>query len=283
MKTARPTFVSVLLLALSLSGARADWRLVGETGALYESNQSNSDRASDVRDDWAWNSNVRVSNGYQLARDLRLNLGADLRGQVWSRFDDFNNIGAGLSANLRYRFGLGRNAPWIALEERVGYDGFQGAGRSNWNESIVLRGGISISHRFALEAGYRFAYLGASDDFFDQGGQSANVRLVVDLTSSLQIAIGYTYRDGDVFSYAIPPRPDIVAIASVLRPVTTFGSNPLYTAYRLRGQTNAASVSTAYSFTKYMSVQVAYEYSTTSHDPLRYQNHSVEVKIALAY
>jgi hypothetical protein len=275
--------MGVLLLALNLSVALADWRLGGETGAFYGSNLSNSDRASDVRDDWAWRSSVRVSNGYQISRNLRLNLAADVRGQVWARFGAFNEIGAGLSAHLRYRFGLGRRAPWIALEERIGYDGFQEMDRSNWDESLTLRGGIVISDWLALEAGYTFEDLAASDDFFDEHSHSANARLILDLTSSLQIALGYGYRDGDVLSYAIPPRPDIVALASELRPVTTFGSSPLYTAYRLQGQTHAISISAGYALTKYISAQVSYQYSTTSHDPLHYENHSVEARIAFAY
>ena len=272
-----------VLLALSLSSARADWRLGAETGAFYESNLSNSDRASDMQDDWAWRSKVTVGNGYQMSRDLRLTLGADLRGQIWDRFEAFNEIGAGLSANLRYRFGLGRQAPWIALEERIGYDRFQETGRSNWGESLGLRGGISVSDRIAFEAGYNFANLAASDNFFDQQSHSLDARLIVDLTSSLQIALGYTYRDGDILSYAIPPRPDIFALASESRPVTTFGSDPLYTAYRLRGQTQSVTFSAGYALTRSLSAQVTYQYSTTSHDPLRYENHSVEAKIVFAY
>ena len=65
--------------------------------------------------------------------------------------------------------------------------------------------------------------------------------------------------------------------------VTTFGTDPLYTAYPLRAQTNAISVTTGYALTRYFSVQLAYEYATTSHDPLQYENHFVEAKVALAY
>ena len=95
--------------------------------------------------------------------------------------------------------------------------------------------------------------------------------------------LGYSYREGNVISYAVPPRPDIVALTSQRRIVTTFGTDPLYTAYRLRGQTNAISVTIGYAMTKYLSVQLAYEYATTSHDPLQYENHLVEAKVALAY
>ena len=282
MKTARSTVLSVLL-AMTLNFARAEWRFDAETGGFYDSNLSNSDRASDEKDDWAWKTDVRVGNGFQLSRDLRLNLAADLRGQLWDQYDAFNEIGAGASAGLRYRFGLGRQAPWILLEERIGYDRFHETVRSGWDESLRLRGGIAISERIALEAGYIFGNFASPDDFFDEQGHTANARVIVDLTSSLQVVLGYTYREGNVISYAVPPRPDILLLTSEARPVTTFGTNPLYIAYRLRGQTNAVSVSAGYALTRYLSVQLAYEYAVTSHDPLQYENHLVEAKVAFAY
>src|SRR2546429_3106930 len=116
--------LSIVLLILFSSFARAEWRFEGETGVVYNSNLSNSDRSADVRDDWAWRSDISAANGLQLTRDLRLNFGADMRGEVWDRFDAFNTIGPGASAGLRYRFGLGRQAPWVLLEDRFGYDRF---------------------------------------------------------------------------------------------------------------------------------------------------------------
>jgi hypothetical protein len=282
MKTARVTLLSGLL-AMTLNFARAEWRLDMETGGFYDSNLSNSDRASDREYDLAWKTDLRIGNGFQLSRDLRLNVAADLHSAVWDHYDGFNEIGAGASAGLRYRFGLGRQAPWILLEERIGYDRFHETVRSGLDESLRLRGGIAISERIALEAAYIFGNFVAPDDFFDEQGHTANARVIVDLTSSLQIAIGYTYREGNVISYAVPPRPDILLLTSESRPVTTFGTNPLYTAYRLRGQTNAVSVSAGYALTRYLSVQLAYEYAVTSHDPLQYENHLVEARLAFAY
>ena len=77
--------------------------------------------------------------------------------------------------------------------------------------------------------------------------------MIFDLTSSLQVALAYTFRDGDVVSYAVPPRPDIVQLASELRSVATFGTSPSYTAYRLRGQTHSFSVFAGYGLTRYLS------------------------------
>ena len=268
---------------MSLNCARADWRFDGETGVFYDSNLSNSDRASDEKEDLAWESNVRAGDGFQLSRDFRLNLSADFHSAVWDRYDAFNEIGGGVAAALRYRFGLGRQAPWILLDERIGYAGFRETVRNGWNESLRLRAGVAITERIALEGGYTFENFAARDDFFDLLSHRGDVRLVVDLTSSLQIALGYSYRDGDIIAYAVPPRPELGLIASERELVSTFGNDPLYTAYRLQAQTHAVSVSASYALTKYFSVALAYEYAATSHDPLQYKNHVVEAKVGFAY
>src|SRR5712675_971534 len=88
--------LSIVLLILLSSFARAEWRFEGETGVVYDSNLSNSDRSADVRDDWAWKSDITAGNGLQVTRDLRLNLGADLRSELWDRFGAFNTIGRAL-------------------------------------------------------------------------------------------------------------------------------------------------------------------------------------------
>ncbi|MBA3831530.1 MAG: hypothetical protein H0X34_06495 [Chthoniobacterales bacterium] len=73
----------------------------------------------------------RIGNNFQLSRNLRVSLAADVRGQLWDRFDAFDELGAGASVDLRYRFGLGRQAPWISLEDRAGYDRFRETARSS--------------------------------------------------------------------------------------------------------------------------------------------------------
>jgi len=81
--------------------------------------------------------------------------------------------------------------------------------------------------------------------------------LTFDLTDSCQIALGYSYRSGEVISYALPPRPDLVAIASERDVVDTFGF-PNYTAYKMHGITNSVSVSAAYTVNKYVSIVMSY-------------------------
>jgi len=63
MKAAGSTILSVLL-AMTLNFARAEWRFDAETGGLYDSNLSNSDRSSDEEADWAWKTDLRIGNGF---------------------------------------------------------------------------------------------------------------------------------------------------------------------------------------------------------------------------
>jgi predicted porin len=279
----RTFWVAGLFVAVIVPSLRADWRLDGGTGINYESNLSNSDRASDVQDDFSWETGVQLANGFQVTRDLRFILAADLRSLLWAHFYGFDEVDAGLSGTLRYRFGLGAQAPWISLSQRIGYNHFRENFRSGWDESVRLRIGVGVTPRLALEAGYTFENLATAGDFFDQQSHGGDLRLTYDLTPSLQVGVGYAYRSGDVISYAVPARPDIFSIARVRENVTTFGNSPAYNAYRLLGRTHAVSVSAAYNLSKYLSLELSYEYSQTSHDPLTYQNHFVAGRIAFAY
>ena len=274
--------LGIVLLMLLSSFARAEWRFQGQTGLVYDSNLSNSDRSADVRDDWAWRSDVAAGNALQLTRDLRLNFGADLRGELWDRFGAFNTIGPGASGGLRYRFGLGRQAPWILLENRFGYDRFHDTAQSGYDNVLNFQAGIALSDRIALEGGYAFESFVAPDDFYDRQVHRGNARILFDVTSSLQASIGYIYREGDVISYAVPPRPDIARFSIEREDEDEFGQ-PLRTAYKMLGRTHALSFSVAYQLMKYASVQLSYEYAVTTHDPLRYDNHIVEANIAVAY
>lgn len=273
---------SIVFLILLSSFARAEWRFEGQTGVVYNSNLSNSDRSADVRDDWAWNSDISAGNALQLTRDLRLNFGADLHGELWDRFGAFNTIGPGASAGLRYRFGLGRQAPWVLLEDRLGYDWFQDTPQSGCDNVLNFQAGIALSDRIALEGGYAFESFVAPNDFYDRQLHRANANIVFDVTSSLQVTAGYIYREGDVISYAVPPRPDIARFSIERENEDIFGQ-PLRTAYKLLGRTHALSFSVAYQLMKYASVQVGYEYAVTTHDPLQYENHVVKANIAVAY
>jgi hypothetical protein len=283
MSVANLAVLSLLLVSASAVATQAEWHFDAESGAVYLSNLSNSDRANEREDDWAWKTAVRVGQGLQLSRNIRLNVDADVSGELWDRFDDFDRIAGGGSASLRYRFGLGREAPWLSLADRFGYDRFQETERSGYDESVELRAGFALSQRIGMEAAYTFDTYAAPDDFYDRQSHRGGARVVIDVTSALQLAVGYNYREGEIIAYAIPPRPDIAAFAVEREDDDTFGTNSARTAYRFLGRTHAVSAGAAYALTKHASIQAGYEYSVTLHDPIEYQNHVFSAKVTIAY
>jgi hypothetical protein len=154
--------------------------------------------------------------------------------------------------------------------------------RSGLNNEFRLGGGIGITNRISVEAEYLLEHFAARDGFFDETGHNAIVRLVIDVTSSLQVALSYGYRYGDVISSAIPPRPDILLLTSETKTINSF-DEPFVAYYLPESSTQTISVSAGYSLNNSMSIQVGYEYLHTCHDPLEYENHVVEAKFVLAY
>ena len=178
--------------------------------------------------DIAWKSEVTLSNGWQLARDWRLHLGGDFRSELWNEFTDFNHAGGGATAGLRYRFGLGPAGALALAREPNRLRSFSRYRSSGWDEvasaarrnrSLATdraRGRLTPSRRSPRRTVSAIRRVTAR-----------SARVIFDLTSSLQVGLGYTFRDGDIVSYAVPPRPDIVQLASELRSVATFGTSPL--------------------------------------------------------
>ncbi len=270
-----------LYFGCSLSTLLADWHFDAKSGALYDSNLSRSDRSADKRDDWAWKTDLNIGFGSQLSRNLRFNLSGEIESQLWGQFQAFDKISAGMSAGLRYRFGLGPLAPWIMTEGRLHYEEFSEDRRNGWNQQFVLRAGKGLTDRLSVEADYVWGDFSANDLIFDQVAQSCSIHFTYDLTSSLQISLGYVYRYGDVISYAVPPRPDILGVASVLSPIESFGTP--YVAYRFKASTQTVALLLNYRLSKFVAIQLGYERSYTSRSPLDYVNNLVETKIAISY
>jgi hypothetical protein len=268
-------------LLVQTVAVRGDWIFDIRSGGLYDSNVSRSDRSEDVLDDAAWRSTIAAGQGFQLTDDLRLGVSGEVESHVWGTYDGLNNLRPGLVANLRYRFGLGKSAPWVRLETNVAYADFAESRRSGWDFRPRLRAGVRPADRFTLEAAYAFGHFAARDVIFDQESHSGSLRGTFEITSSMQVAVGYTYRYGDVNSYAVPPRPDIARIAKVLGPINTFDTP--YIAYRFSATTHISSVAISQSLSSFAALQASYEWQNTRKDFLQYTNHVAELAVALSF
>jgi opacity protein-like surface antigen len=270
-----------LLSSAGIALARQDWIFDIRSGVLYDSNVSHSDRSRDVEADFAWRSLLTAGQGFQLTDDLRLGVFGTVEGQLWWTYNGLSNVQPGVDANLRYRFGLGRTAPWIRLGTKLEYADFQEARRSGLQLRPVISGGVSLTERIRLDASYEYERFDARDAVFERDAHSVSLHATFDVTSSTQLTAGYTYRHGDVTASAVPPRPDIVAIADVRELIDTFDEP--YMAYRFPASTHAASIGLSQALSDFAALQATYQFQHTSHESLTYTNHIAEVALAFSF
>lgn len=268
-------FLAIAICCCATSASRADWIREFKTEGLYNSNISRSNRAEDRRDDFAFGASARVGKFTHLTANdsLRLTFTIDLDGQLFAEYQDFNNASAGATASLRYRFGLGARAPFVRAQGSVRWADFDDELQDGFRSRVSVVFGKRVLERLELQAGYVFDQTETRTELYDQEGHGGFVRASFDLTDSTQLTAEYSLRHGQVMSYAVPPRPDIVAIANDRQEVDYFGTP--YVAYNIDATTQRAAFSIRQALTRNLGVSLRYEWQETSRSDLQYINHVV--------
>ena len=265
----------MVLIVLAGSGGltttvRADWIRDFSLSGSYNDNISNSQRSADVRSAWSSAATARVGKFTQLSEALRFTFTLDLAAQLWTDYPNLNNFETGGTAALRWRFGLGAMAPFLRAEVSAHYAGFgqdlQDGGR--YRGAITL--GKRLTERLEVQAAFLLDSAQAVSQVFDQNGIGFVLRAAFDLTNRTQLTLDYTYRHGEVISYAVPPRPDIVALANNRIAVNTFGQP--YVAYNLDATTQGFAVGLNQALTENLGCSCRYERWETSRSFLQYTN-----------
>ena len=275
-------FAAVVLLFFHTDSALADWirDLRGEVS--YDDNLSNSDRGADQRADFAFAGQARFGRFWTNASDaLRLAVTADLDARAFARYQDFNRVLLGSSASLRYRFGLGAMAPFVRIEGGGGYADFEQNLQDGWRYRAAFTIGKRMTDRLAIDASYIFENIGGSIRLFDRRSNSFALAASFDLTEKTQLTAFYEFRDGEVVSYAVPPRPDLLALSNANRDVSTFG--PIYEAYNLDAVTHTFAFGISKALTQSVSVNVRYEWLETSRDQISYVDNIVRISIHASF
>ena len=266
-----PNLLTAIVLSLAAAGSSSgDWIRDFGGDVSYDDNVSRSNREADERQDVAFRALAHLGRFDQLSDDLRLTLTADFSGEAWERYQDFNNATAAGTASLRYRFGLGAWAPFVRVEGSAGYASFEQSLQDGGRYRSGVTFGKRLTERLSIAASYHFDDNESRVRVFDQQAHHFSLAGSFDLSETTQITAGYELREGEVISYAVPPRPDIVALANALRPVDTFGGN--YVAYNLDATTHAFSVGVSQAFTRFLALNLRYERQETSRAHLYYIN-----------
>ncbi len=272
----KPTRAALLILttAATLAAEPAGSPPVLTATAEWNSNLSNSDRSSDEIGALELRAGLEGSLWrFPLGHDDTLVIGAGGSADVCPRFDDFNQLALGPRLAWRHKFGLGAFAPVLSLElEGDGVaandsdrSGFAGRARLAWRQRLDEATQFSASYERSRRDAHAAVY--------DVTGGEAALAVTRDLDESWQLAVAGRWREGDVVSYATPPRPDLVALATTRLLVNTFGAPRV--AYSIPGHTLGGNIHFVRQLDDHSSLTLGYEYRVTTHDPLRYVNQLV--------
>ena len=277
-----PNLLTAILLSLAAVGSSSgDWIRDFRTDVSYDDNVSRSNREADERQDVAFRALAHLGRFDQLSDDLRLALTADFTGEAWERYQDFNHTTVAGTASLRYRFGLGAWAPFVRVEGSAGYACFEQSLQDGARYRSAVTFGKRFTERLSLEASYYFDDNESRVRLFDQQAHHFSVAGSFDLSETTQITAGYELRDGEVITYAVPPRPDIVALANALRQVDTFGGD--YIAYNLDATTHTFSVGVSQALTRFLALNLRYERQETSRAHLYYINNIFNASVHASF
>ncbi|MDB6126185.1 MAG: hypothetical protein JWM35_81 [Verrucomicrobia bacterium] len=246
--------------------------------ATWNSNATNADRGFDEISALLLQAEVDIfPTRIPLGHDDALFLSGGVALEAWPRFDGLDRVTFGPRVGWQHKFGLGALAPVLRFEVSVDVvdardeerSGLAGSGRLLWRQRLDEATQITISYERIRHH--------ARDELYNQTAGEAAAEISRELDEHWSVAAKAKWRQGDVLSYASPPRPDLVALARDRDTVDVFGK-PLI-AYSLDARSLGGSLALTRSLDERTALSFAYEVRVTERSPLRYVNHLVSAAI----
>jgi hypothetical protein len=270
--------VTLLLLIPSLGfAASAGWAPNITTTVTWNSNATNADRSAEVIGALALRAEVASAVRFALGPDDALFAGGSLRATAWPRFDGLDQAAIGPRLTWQHKFGLGALAPVLSVEFAADAVATRESARRAHAGSVTfaLRKRLDEATRVALT--HERAREDAREFVFDRTGAETSLELTRDLDERWSLAFTARWREGDVLSYATPPRPDLVAVAHTRVPNTTF--DRALVAYSLDARSLTGGLSATRALDESTALTFRYEWRETERGPLRYVNHLVSAAL----
>jgi len=271
------TALLACLPALAFAGVPAGWAPNLTTTATWDSNASNASRSADIVGALQLQAEADVAQRISLGGDDALFAGARLSAAAWPRFDGLDRAALGPRLAWQHKFGLGALAPTFSVALAADAVAAHESGRAG------LAGGVTFAWRQRLDDATRLtltherARHDARAAVFDRTGAETSLELARDLDEHWSLALAARWREGDVVSYATPPRPDLVSLAKVRVPNATFGRP--FVAYSLDARTLTGALALTRTLDPATALTFGYEWRDTERGPLRYVNHLVSAAL----
>lgn len=239
------------------------------TGVAWDDNLANADAAADRVGDTLVGARFSLDRTKPITgRDrVTFHLHLDLQ-EAWHHPKAAESrLGGG--PGWERKFGLGPFAPVLGAAAVLDAVASRDNRRLGFVGEVTLRGRFRLAEPTTLEVRQSFSDRGARHDLFEARVRESTLTLRHDLGADWQFTAEARWREGEVVSFATPPRPDLAALAAVLVPLDpTFGS--ARTAYAVDARSLAGSLTLSRRLSQDYALAVAHEHRTTRRGALDY-------------
>lgn len=272
MQKAHPlaAFVVIGTLLLPSAAPCAEWGLDAAAGFSHDDNLTNAFDARDKRADTAATGALSVGMYEQVGVGTTVGVGLIADGRSYFEFDGLDNLGIGMKAQFRTKFGLGAGAPWIAFGARASHRDYHDDLRDGWDYDASVTMGKMLSPRWSIRASLRYdAYVadrisatgvpGVSTAAYDVDGWTIGGGAELRLTDDDTLSANLSWRDGSVTAvtapnFAVLSKSDSAVIDR------TFSNGGLMAAYGVDAKTWTGGLVWSHALGRNASVNLSYTY-----------------------
>jgi len=278
MRTPATCVIVAFLAVVARSAAHAEgWSPNLTLTTQWNDNATNASASSDKIGALQTKADLIASERYGLTKDDSLHLGFHAGADWWPRFDGLTRGAVGARAEWQHKFGLGALAPIFSVELAADAVGAKESGRRGTSTGVTVTLRKRFNDRWRAALTHEAARHDARFAVFDRRGNETALEIGRELDELARFTLRVNYRQGDVLSYATPPRPDLVALAPNRLTVDTFG-RPMV-AYSIDARTIGANAAVIRALDENSAVMLGYEWRDTEHKPFRYVNHLVSLAL----
>jgi hypothetical protein len=267
--------LGLAFLTLALAARAEDWAPNFTSSAVWNSNVSHADVSADQIDSLQLKTDILASQQYAFGRNDSLHLGGHLMGEWWPRYEALLGGAIGGRAEWQHKFGGHSRAPIVALEGAADAVGARETGRRGVFTGVTASVRKRLNDLTRLSLWHEVNWFDARFGTFDSAASESAIELARDLTDVTRLTFTARFRDGDVVSYASGLRPDMEALATSHRAVTTF-DRPM-TAYRVDARMWSGRLSFVRALDESSAIVIAYERRHAERKSLRFNEHLLSV------
>lgn len=262
-----PLILAVSTAAFASSPPPLDYTVGG--GYSWTENLGRASGQSDFRDTSSFEADVTIGTSKQLSPSLTGRLQFESNALTVPDYELNDEATAGLRGILRRKFGLGPEAPVLAVEAAA----LGRLARIDERDALILQGAATLSKRFnsVVSAQIRGEWQEhvADTATFDVHHYGIEGRLAIDPTDRVRVSVGGGYRDGTFTAGASGARfagalagalgPDIANYYAGVPQTVTNAFGPGWVAYRVEGDMDYFFLEFSPALTDRIALTVRYE------------------------